>query len=61
MRIWKLATDNFLEIPAPTEHGWKVLGESIEPTWSKREVLGIGGTPHRIILLLCIKILGKGG
>ena len=33
--------DNFPEIPQPTEHGWKLSGDSIEPRWTEKEVLPI--------------------
>ena len=33
--------DNFPEIPQPTEHGWKLSGDSIEPRWTNKEILPI--------------------
>ena len=33
--------DNFPEILQPTEHCWKLLGDSIEPRWTEKEVLPI--------------------
>ena len=33
--------DNFPEIPQPTEHGWKLLDDSIEPRWTEKEILPI--------------------
>ena len=39
VRIWKLANENFPEIPDPTLHGWTYVGDSLEPTWSSKPIL----------------------
>ena len=39
VRIWKLALENYLDIPSPLEHGWKASEGGLEPLWSKEEIL----------------------
>ena len=41
VKIWKLAHENFPEIPDPSQHGWKIGEVSLEPVWSEEQILPI--------------------
>ena len=41
VKIWKLAIENFPEIPDPSQHGWKMGGVSMEPIWSEEKILPV--------------------
>ena len=39
VKIWKLALENFPEIPTPCDHGWRFGESGLEPLWSEEAVL----------------------
>ena len=39
VKVWRLASERFPEIPSAGEYGWIVRKKSIEPLWTDGEVL----------------------
>ena len=39
MRIWKLALENFPDIPRPEDHGWTFSDGYLEPLWCVGDIL----------------------
>ena len=39
VRIWKMPMENYHEIPDPTDHGWTIGLDGLEPLWSEKPIL----------------------
>ena len=39
LAIWRRALENFQEVPDPTEHGWLMVDQALEPLWCEGSVL----------------------